>query len=38
MSDLVPSPATPTPAPSSLALLTDPAGGTVAQRLSAFAS
>jgi flagellar M-ring protein FliF len=38
MSDLVPSPATPTPARSSLALLTDPAGGTVAQRLSAFTS
>jgi flagellar M-ring protein FliF len=37
MSELVPSPA-PAASPSSLSLLTDPAGGTMAQRLSAFAS
>lgn len=35
MSDLVPSP---TPAPSALGVLTDPAGGTLPQRLSAFAA
>lgn len=38
MSDLVPSPVQPGPAPSALALLTDPAGGRMTQRLGAFAS
>jgi flagellar M-ring protein FliF len=37
MADLVPSPAPAGPAPSALALLGDPAGGSMTQRLTAFA-
>ncbi|MCB2064159.1 MAG: flagellar M-ring protein FliF [Novosphingobium sp.] len=38
MADLVPSPASAAPEPSALSLLTDPAGGSMGQRLSAFAA